>query len=239
MYQKQSIPLSDQISALLDEVEKEGFVLHEVLDELPCHVHINSAKDFSLEYLSKYARDLFDIPIEKIENEGAELLREKVHPIDLEKAITITQHYLNNLEDYKSISFIQRIKLNTGEYAPFFTTSIFLKEHGLVSFTARIDTVKLSGRTINDIIDETDFIREKFHLFSRLTKREIELIVELVGGKSLKEISSVLDLTYETVKSYKKRIYNKLEINQFFELFKYAQAFDLINTKNGDLKMMS
>jgi DNA-binding NarL/FixJ family response regulator len=46
-----------------------------------------------------------------------------------------------------------------------------------------------------------------------LSDREKEILEHLVQGKSYKQIADVLDISFETVRSHMKRIYNKLHVN--------------------------
>jgi DNA-binding NarL/FixJ family response regulator len=55
-----------------------------------------------------------------------------------------------------------------------------------------------------------------------LTKRELEIIELFSEGFSYKEVASKLNISYNTVESHKKNIFEKLKINSIVELVKYA-----------------
>lgn len=57
-----------------------------------------------------------------------------------------------------------------------------------------------------------------------LSRREKEVIKGLVSGKSAEQISNELCISYETVKSHRKNIYLKLEINSLLDLVRISQA---------------
>ena len=226
--QTKRMRINEKINWLKETIHDDGFRLHESLEDLPCHVHINSEEDFSLRFLNSTARALFNISKDDITNKSIDLLKDKVHPDDLDNAIRICQHYLQHRETLSSICYVQRILLSTGEYAPFFTTSVSVPQYGLVSFTVQLSNIVLNGKSIESIIYETHFIQDNYKSYSTLTPREKELITSLSSGNSIKEISQDMGITFETVKSYRKRIYSKLGINEYYQLFSFANAFGLV-----------
>jgi DNA-binding NarL/FixJ family response regulator len=50
-----------------------------------------------------------------------------------------------------------------------------------------------------------------------LTTREMDILQHLVDGKSYKMISSDLNISYHTVNSHVKKIYDKLQVNSVSE----------------------
>lgn len=57
---------------------------------------------------------------------------------------------------------------------------------------------------------------------SNLTPREIEVVRLLAQGKSNKEVAATLGLSQRTVESHRTRIMQKLELDSFSELIRYA-----------------
>lgn len=55
----------------------------------------------------------------------------------------------------------------------------------------------------------------------QLTKKENEIITQVVDGKSSKEIASLLNVSTNTINYHKKNVYKKLDINTSLELIKY------------------
>ncbi|GAG98893.1 unnamed protein product [marine sediment metagenome] len=55
-------------------------------------------------------------------------------------------------------------------------------------------------------------------LFADLNHREIDIILLIVQGKKIKDISETLFLSPKTISTYKCRIYEKLDINSDIEL---------------------
>jgi DNA-binding NarL/FixJ family response regulator len=55
-----------------------------------------------------------------------------------------------------------------------------------------------------------------------LSEREIEIIKELAGGLTTREISSKLHLSYYTVETHRKNINSKLGLTNAVEVIRYA-----------------
>lgn len=59
--------------------------------------------------------------------------------------------------------------------------------------------------------------------FDALTSREFEIMVHLLNGKSIKEITQIVRLHSSTIGTYKARIYEKLNVNNTIDLRKLAE----------------
>jgi DNA-binding NarL/FixJ family response regulator len=62
----------------------------------------------------------------------------------------------------------------------------------------------------------------------RLSSRELEVLMMMAKGRSLKEIAAQLDINAKTVSSYRARILEKLSLETNADLVKYAIAHDLV-----------
>lgn len=63
----------------------------------------------------------------------------------------------------------------------------------------------------------------------RLSERELQVLVKLSQGKEIRDITEELSLSPSTVGTYKKRIFEKLEINNMAELIRFAMKHKLID----------
>lgn len=199
--------------------------LDDIAARLPCVLHVNRIDDFQPIYLDPHHTKIFESNITSNHDFSDRL--QYIHPDDLKNAIQATQHYLDNIEDYNTISFMQRILYpKKDEYSTYYTTSMLIEcRGGLVSFTVPIDDVAINGYPLGKILRETDFIKKNAWKFTKLTAKEQELIRLWVGGGNNASIAQLMELSEHTIKSYKKRVYQKLEINQYHQLYEYAKAF--------------
>jgi len=71
-------------------------------------------------------------------------------------------------------------------------------------------------------------IPDSFVEIAKITSREKEVIKLIAKGKSTEEISTELFISFETVKTHRKNIFKKLNINKVHELIKFAYDNNLL-----------
>ena len=64
--------------------------------------------------------------------------------------------------------------------------------------------------------------------FTILTKREREVLILMLQGAQVKEISASLELKSNTISTFKKSILSKTGVSNNIELFKLAQEHKII-----------
>lgn len=64
--------------------------------------------------------------------------------------------------------------------------------------------------------------------FTILTKREREVLILILQGAQVKEISASLELKSNTISTFKKSILSKTGVSNNIELFKLAQEHKII-----------
>jgi two-component system invasion response regulator UvrY len=79
----------------------------------------------------------------------------------------------------------------------------------------------------NNLVFET-LLGNKPTPFSKLSKRESEVVKMILQGKNIQEMSQVLELSDKTINTYRYRLYNKLAIKNDVELTKLAVKFNYI-----------
>jgi len=85
----------------------------------------------------------------------------------------------------------------------------------------------INGRLALALADATDENSEK-PLHETLSRREMQVLVMLSEGKSLKKIASRLALSPKTVSTYRGRVIDKLKINSDADLVKYCLNYHLV-----------
>ena len=63
--------------------------------------------------------------------------------------------------------------------------------------------------------------------FLSLSSREIEIALLLYKGKRLPEICTILNIQYSTANTYKRRIFEKLNVNDILSLSRLMQSFNI------------
>jgi two-component system invasion response regulator UvrY len=85
-----------------------------------------------------------------------------------------------------------------------------------------------SDKFIDTILNEKAG-EENINPFLKLSGREFEITVLLLEGKSVSEISQVLNIHNSTTGTYKARIFEKLNIENVFQLNKLAVLYEVKN----------
>jgi two-component system invasion response regulator UvrY len=63
--------------------------------------------------------------------------------------------------------------------------------------------------------------------FNSLSQRELEIVVHLNSGKTLPEICNILKIQYSTANTYKRRIFDKLNVHSLLSLSRLMQSFGM------------
>lgn len=71
-------------------------------------------------------------------------------------------------------------------------------------------------------------VNKKPHMTNKLSKREIEVLTEMVKGKTNKEIATTLFVSEKTVKTHVSHIFNKLQVTDRTKAAIYAMENKLI-----------
>lgn len=82
-------------------------------------------------------------------------------------------------------------------------------------------------QTIEVLLEKRISGKDHF-LTGRISKRETDIIKQLVTGKKPKEIAGIMNLSYHTVVKHKRNIYTKLGITNRIELIQFAAKSGLI-----------
>lgn len=113
------------------------------------------------------------------------------------------------------------------------STRIFYRdEHNRPLYTVTvsfpIDAMHHMGNKADKLLEENNFLRQNLNRYSRLSKREREVLKYMALGKSSAETAKDLFISLGTVDTHRKNIRQKLETKSYFELSQYARSFDLI-----------
>lgn len=87
-----------------------------------------------------------------------------------------------------------------------------------------IHTVLKGGTFFDPKLQKLPTALDDFVKTTLLSRREKEVIRGLIAGKTSEQIGDELCITYETVKSHRKNIYLKLDINSIVELMHISRS---------------
>ncbi|MCH4824446.1 LuxR C-terminal-related transcriptional regulator [Gramella lutea] len=77
------------------------------------------------------------------------------------------------------------------------------------------------------VVEENKFIKSNISRYSRLTKREKQVMIEFSKGLPQQDVADKLYISVGTLRTHWKNIKSKLEIKSLAEVIKYVNAFDM------------
>ena len=210
--------------------------IKQVADQLPGVIIIHRMPHFSLEYMSEKGLKELAVSAEEIQSlSSAEYYNRYFNPEDAEDYLPKMKGFMDKNDD-KSISFFQQVKLlSRGKdwVWHFSTTRILLRDANhepilTITTSYPVGSMQHVNNKVERLLEENNFLRNNYTLFSKLSKRECDILRLLALSKSSTEIASQLFISVATVETHRKNIRQKLNVSTAFELSQYARAFDLI-----------
>ena len=177
-------------------------MLLEEQEEISC-TYVSKVQEF-LKMIEKDAYDIFLIDINlKDDKTGLDLIKDLVNDNPKQKIIVLTSYDLDN---YKDMAFDLGVK-------DFINKSVEIEE-----LLERIKNV-YNGK----------FKKIDKHISDPLTKREIEVLKELIKGESKKNIAAKLFISERTLYNHIANIYDKLRAKNIVEAYNKAMEIGYID----------
>lgn len=177
-------------------------MLLEEQDEISC-VYVSKGQDF-IKMIEKDAYDIFLIDINlKDDKTGLELIKDLMERNLKQKIIVLTSYDLDN---YKDMAF----KLGVKDF-----------------INKSVETHELLERIIN--VYKGNYKKIDKHIIDPLTKREIEVLEELIKGSSKKDIAKKLFISERTLYNHIANIYDKLMAKNIVEAYNKAMELGYID----------
>lgn len=191
---------------LLDDHKLFGqsikMLLEEQADDISC-AYVSDAQKF-LKMIRKEIYDIFLIDINlKDDKTGLDLIKDLIEDNPKQKIIVLTSYDLDN---YKDMAFKLGVK-------DFINKSVEIEE--------------LLERIIN--VYKGKFKKIYKYIADPLTKREIEVLEELIKGSSKKDIAKKLFISERTLYNHIANIYDKLIAKNIVEAYNKAMELGYID----------
>ncbi|MEL6562525.1 MAG: helix-turn-helix transcriptional regulator [Bacteroidota bacterium] len=206
---------------LIQKFKENREELDQFTNNLPYVIHIHDSRNLLLKYVSPNFKEAYkkfvSEDLSKLYNNSLD----HVHPNDQLKVKEVYSHYTNNARYFDSINFLQKMQYGAKTDQIFFTTCILVRDtNELLDISTPLSSDEFVSK--NSLC-----LSENIWNYSMLREKEKRVIQLLIQSKPLKEIAEQLNITYSTVKTYKKRIYKKLNIHSLNELFDFVRSNNL------------
>lgn len=198
-------------------------------------IHNIQEKFNKVEYMSARGARILGVELEELRHMGADYHTRFFNEDDAKDYVPKMLEMVERNNENVIYSFFQQVRSSPSHPWSWYTSStrILLKDASgapllSITFAVPIDPVHHLTNKVSRLLDENNFLRAHMKEFSSLTRREKEVMREFANGKSSSEISDVLHLAVDTIKTHRKNIYGKLRIKSGYELLEYARAFDMV-----------
>lgn len=205
-----------------------------IAEDLPGVIIIHETKNFTVKFMSKRGLVLIGATLEELQRMGPEYHAKFFNPEDNKDYLPKIISLMSNNTD-ETISFFQQVRYLNNPDWKWHISSIRILLRDLqgkplltITTAVNIDPSHHITAKVSRLLEENNFLRQHYHQFSTLGKRETEILKLMALGKTSAEISDELFISTATVDTHRKNIKRKLEVNSSYELSLYARAFDLI-----------
>lgn len=205
-------------------------------DHLPCVVIIHDLKDWSVVYMSARGLKELNVTLDELRSiSSEEYHRRFFNPEDAKEYVPQLMGLLERNNNDETVTYFQQVRFADNEDWSWHISGTRLLERDEEGKPLYTITTALPIGTMHHItakaarlIDEQSFLHQNLQKFSKLTKREKQILKLTVLGKSSVEIAAELFISATTAETHRRNLKNKLQVNTSYELSQYARAFDLI-----------
>ena len=227
---------SQQVFTLESKIHKGEFSIESVGDDIPGNVLVTDLNTMTTVYMNKSGCNILKLSVDELATLGPDYFQSFFVAEEMSVVIP-TYMRMFKLQDPTFVyNFVHRVKSKSDStYKWYFASAKLLYEPGhnvaskLILIVNEVNSLNHIARKINSALDETDWMKKHFQKFCLLTRREKEIIVLLVQGKTSSEISEAMNICRLTINTHRRNINEKLEISNFSGLYRYATAYGLIS----------
>jgi DNA-binding CsgD family transcriptional regulator len=203
--------------------------------QVPGAVIIHHIQEQTVVYMSPWGLNVLGVTMQELIDMGTDYYTRFFVKEEIEYYVNLIFGLLQRNNDDELVSYFQQVRTKASpDLKLYFTdTRIFMRDdEGQPLLTATlaspIDEEHSVFNKIERLLDENDFLRRNKNLFAALTRREKEIIKQIAIGKNSPEIAKQLSLSEDTVKTHRRNIKRKLSADTYYDIVRFAQAFDLL-----------
>jgi len=234
-FQENQFDLQQKLFSLEKDSREKNFEITDMADYLPVGLLINHRCGMNL-YMNKTSCEVLKYEREEIIELGEEYSKTIVFDKDeLERVSLMHEEFFERNDETEIYSNFQKLRPKGEEdYQWMYVTSKIYRwdNNGLPVERLLISMpVSLMGDMsdkMNKVLDENIYLKNNFHKFCNLTKREKEILKNIAMGKSSSLIGEELFISKYTVDQHRKNIKSKLNLKSIADMVKFAESFDLI-----------
>jgi DNA-binding CsgD family transcriptional regulator len=217
------------------EIQARIQSIHDLSPYLPAVIVIHDI-DFNVVYLSPNGLQKIDTTLEALQDLGSKYIEIYYPPEDIAEYLPKLVELIERNDPNETFSYFQQVRYveEDGNWVwNMVDFRIFAWDEAgkpllTIVIGTRIDQVPDLIIQAQKIRQDNNFIREKYQLFSKLGKREKEVLRHVAVGLNTSEIAGMMHISYTTAETHRRNIRKKLSVDTNMELHQYARAFGLI-----------
>jgi DNA-binding CsgD family transcriptional regulator len=220
--------------ALEEKIKEKVASVAAVADSFPGVIVIHTT-DLAIVYMSPSGLNQLGVKLTDLQGMNAEKYHEKYfNPDDAKDYVPKLLSLMERNSD-ENVSFFQQVRINGKDDWTWHISSmkILMRDDAgkpvlLITFAFPVEPMNHVTAKVSRLLEENTFLRTHYTQFSKLGKREKDVLRLLALGKSSAKIAEELFISVATVETHRKNIKNKLSAASSFDIGQYARAFDLI-----------
>ncbi len=231
-YIRISIKQSMQSNQIIDNAIKE---IDAIADKIPAVTIIHDLEG-RVVWMSERGLERFGITLaEMTQLTAEEYYRTYFNEDDAKDYVPKILGLLERNDDNGICTFFQQVRFEPQGAWSWYLSSTKILAHDsngkpLLTLTTAfpIEDMHHVTKKAERILEENNFLRQNYHLFSKLSIREREVLKYWAQSKSASETAELMYISSLTVDTHRRNIKVKLQTTSFYELSHYARCFELI-----------
>ncbi|HKG06213.1 MAG TPA: helix-turn-helix transcriptional regulator [Pedobacter sp.] len=217
-------------------IEKAIAGVADVANKMPGVVILHDLRDWTVAWMSEWGLQQLNITLDEVTNFSSDYYYATFfNAEDSADYVPKLLKLLENDTDDEFCTCFQQVRVaQAADYVWHMSSSkVYLRdEHNkpllVMTVAYPIDAMHHMTAKANRLLEENNFLRKNVQRFSSLTARERDVLMYLALGKSSVETAEILFISPNTVDTHRKNIKQKLDTGSYYELCKYARAYDLV-----------
>jgi len=206
---------------------KESLLFSEdILNNINVVIQINDLETLEIIWANDTTQKLLGYSAEEIYQMGSmNFVKKHYHPDDIETFMKCIEFFREN----KGNNFyaIYRVKNKKGKWVVFYSNrSVFKRNRDktvkyILGVSVNITEPLNTGRQLEDLLKENIRLKNEIIIHS-LTKREKQVLQLIARGNTCKKVAKILEISYYTVDTHRKRIAKKIGSNNIASMTRFA-----------------
>jgi DNA-binding CsgD family transcriptional regulator len=232
---KERLPAIELSPGLQITLQQKLNELKAIENEIPAVIIVHYVQDATVLHMSERGMRLLNTTENELKKLGKDYYLRFFNPEDARDYVPKIMGLLERNNNDEIISYFQQVRTSENENWTWYlsSTRIFFRDEAgnpilTITTAIPIDAKHHLSAKAERLLEENNFLRGNQHLFSSLTKRELEILKYMALGVSTTEIAEKLFISEATALTHRRNIKSKINAQSAYDITRFAQAFNLI-----------